>query len=311
MNKTVDGIQVEKPYEINGKMRALIVLSVLGVMGFLIYRNALSFLIVRVLQKHDSSHGLFVPFISGYLVWLKFEKIREARFEFALIPGTVMAGVGLLLYFLVGDRSEVAVPVFSFLLVAGGLLLGLFGKDVFKQLYIPLFFFATMIPVPKPIYSQVADWMRMVSTSGAVWVVQLFNFPIYREGFNVSIPNMDLFVDVNCSGIRFLIPYFVFGLTYAYVCKKTITSRVLVVLATIPISLISAVLRQFIVFLLAYYIPFTVEHLPHLLISWFVFITVLVVAIWMDRWLSKSVSRIDERRPGEINARESVVKGKA
>ena len=130
--------------------------------------------------------------------------------------------------------------------------------------------------------------MRMASTSGSVWVLHLFNFPIYREGFRVEIPNMNLFVDMNCSGIRYLIPYFVFGLAYAFVCKKTMKSRILVVLATIPLSLISAVLRQSIVFSSAYYIgPFTVEHLPHLLISWSVFIMVLGVAIWMDSWISK------------------------
>ena len=169
--------------------------------------------------------------------------------------------------------------------------MGLFGKDMFKDLGFPLFYLATMIPLPKPLYAQLTEGMRMATTSLSVWVLQLFHFPIYREGYNVSLPNMNLFVANSCSGIRYLIPYFVFGLAYAFVCKKTLKSRVLVVLAAIPISVIGGAIRQSLIFLSAHYIgPFMAEHRPHVMISWSVFVTVLVLAMALDRWAGKKLT---------------------
>lgn len=277
---------------ISGKTRVTILVTVLAILGLFLYREALSDLIASVLHREDASHGLCVPFISGYLIWLRLEKITKAKLGFDPVPGMVMTGAGLLLFFLLGDSKEIAVAAFSFLLVAAGLVVGLFGRNLFKELCFPLFFLVTMIPLPKPVYAQLTEWMRMATTAGAVWVVRFFPLSIYREGYHITLPNINLFVANACSGIRYLIPYFVFGLAYAFVCKKTIKSRILVVLATIPIAIGAGILRQSVIFLSAYYIsPVMAEHRPHVMISWSVFLTVLAGAIWLDQWISKSTGQ--------------------
>ena len=149
-----------------------------------------------------------------------------------------------------------------------------------------------MIPIPEHLYAQLTEWMRRAITSGSVSMLQAFQFPIHRAGYHISIPNTDLVVAEGCSGIRYLIPYFVFGLAYAFVCKKTMKSRIIVALATIPISIIGGVIRLSVIFLSAYYVgPFMAAHRPHIMISWSVFITVLMGAIWMDRRVSKGLRR--------------------
>lgn len=272
----------------NGKIRVFTLLMVLVGLGLLVYRESLSEVIASVLHREDASHGLCVPFISGYLIWLRLEKIKEAKPSFAIVPGMAMVGAGFLLFFLGRNNTEFALGALSFLLVTAGLVIGLLGRDLFKELRFPLFFLVAMIPLPKPLYAQLTEGMRMATTSLSVWVLQLFHFPIYRESYNVSLPNMKLFIANSCSGIRYLVPYFVFGLAYAFVCKKTLKSRVFVVLATIPISIIGGALRQSLIFLSAHYIgPFMAEHRPHVLISWSVFMTVLVGVMWMDRKISR------------------------
>jgi exosortase len=271
-------------------VRTLIALAAMVLLGLLVYRNVLYEVLVQVLSREDSSLGVCVPFIAGYLFWLKSQKIRQAQPMFAPIPGVLTTGAGLLLFFMVGESKGVAIPFVSFLLVVAGLVVGLFGRDVFRQMRFPLFFLATMIPISKPVYAWLTEWIRAVSATGSVWVLQLFGFPIYREIYHVSLPNINLFVGESCSGIRYLIPYFVFGLAYAFVCKKTLKSRALVVLATIPISFVGAILRQSVVFLAAYYIgPFTTEDRWHSPISWSVFMMVLVTAIGVDRGMSRWV----------------------
>lgn len=266
------------------KMRFLILIGLLAGLGGLVYGSILYDLFFSVIHREDSSHGICVPFIAGYLIWLKLAKIKETKAEFAPALGMMLAAPGMLLLFFL--------PSFSFLLVAGGLIIGLFGKDVFKELWFPFFFLSAMIPLPTPLYEQLTEWMRISTTWGSVSALQLFHFPIYRDGYNISLPNMNLFVANSCSGIRYLIPYFVFGLAYAFVCKNTMKSRVLVVLATIPMSILGGVLRQSIIFLSAYYIsPVMAEHRPHVMISWSVFVVVLTGAMGLDRRISRKLEK--------------------
>ena len=86
----------------------------------------------------------------------------------ALVPGGAMAAAGGVLFILGHSNEGFFLPVLSFLLIAAGLILILFGKDVFKEIGFPLFFLAAMIPLPEVVYIQIADWMHHASTWGSV-----------------------------------------------------------------------------------------------------------------------------------------------
>ena len=285
MNKRVDAVKVGEGPRVNGKVRIFILVTILLALGLSIYREALWELIVSVLQREGASHGIFVPIISAYLVWLRLEAIRRTPSEFALLPGAVLVGVGLAMRFIAYPGTGLLLPGVSFIWIACGLVKGLYGKALYKELRFPLLFLIAMIPLPEALYAALTEWMRMATTWGSVALLQVFHFPIHRAGYQITIPTLDLFISEGCSGIRYLIPYFVFGLPYAVVCKKTFISRTLAVLATIPIAIMAGVLRQTLIFLSATYIsPVMAEHRPHVMISWFVFVTVLWGVISADRW---------------------------
>jgi len=81
------------------KMRLLILLGLLAGLGGLVYASTLSDLFFSVIQREDSSHGICVPFIAGYLIWLKLAKIKETKAEFAPALGMMLAAPGMLLFF--------------------------------------------------------------------------------------------------------------------------------------------------------------------------------------------------------------------
>ena len=97
MNKTVNAMRVGERPGVNGKVRMLILVTVLGVLGLSIYREVLWEVISSVVHREYASHGICVPFISAYLVWLRTEKIRQTAFDYALLPGMVLVGAGFLL----------------------------------------------------------------------------------------------------------------------------------------------------------------------------------------------------------------------
>ena len=282
--------------------RVLIFLAVLIGLGVTIYGKPLYALSAAVLQRQGSSHGLFVPFISGYLIWLKLDKIKEVTPQIALLPGSVMAAAGGVIFILGHSSEGFSLPVLSFLLVAGGLILVLFGTEVFKQVSFPVFFLAAMIPLPQAVDRWIADWMAQTSTWGAVMLVRPMGVPLFREGFDIYLPDTHLYIAHGCSGIRYLLSYLVFGLAYAFRFKQSTTARALVVIGAVPLSIAGGVLRLTIIFFSAYYIgPIMVEHRPHVLLSWSVFTILLVGVIGVDRYVSRVGGRRSEvgRAEGE------------
>jgi hypothetical protein len=125
------------------RQRALIFVVILAALGLTVYVDPLRFLLIDVLQRKGSSHGLFVPFISGYLVWLKLDRIKGLTPQTALLPGGAVMMAGFALFYLGRSDTGYVLPVLSFLLVTGGVLLVLLGPEVFKEVSFPLFSSAT------------------------------------------------------------------------------------------------------------------------------------------------------------------------
>ena len=81
-----------------------------------------------------------------------------------------------------------------------------------------------------------------------------------------------------------MISYFVFGIAYAYIMKTGVTSRIVTVALTIPISHISSILRLAIIFMMTHYIgPYWSQPKPHIWLSWFVFFTILFGVMFLDQ----------------------------
>ena len=283
--KTIAGLNIAS---LGLKSRVLIFFSILIGLGVTLYGKPLYALSGAVLQRQGSSHGLFVPFIFAYLIWLKLDKIKGIRPQMALLPGVAMVAGGGILFMLGQSREGFSFPVLSFLLVAGGLILVLFGTEVFKQVAFPVFFLAAMIPLHQGVDTWIADRMAQSSTWGAVRLAKLMGVSLFREGLDIYLPDTHLYIAHGCSGIRYLLSYLVFGLAYAFRFKQSTAGRSLVLIGAVPLSIVGGMLRLTIIFTSAYYIgPIMVEHRPHVLLSWSVFTFLLVTVIAVDRYVSK------------------------
>ena len=273
-----------------GRGRLLVFLLILFGLGVTIYRPALLDLYSAVLHRQGSSHGIFIPFLAGYLLWLKFDIIKKLPPQTNWLAGVTVLLLGSILFFLSKNTGySLAFGILSFLCISGGSILLLFGSAMFKETAFPLFLLATMIPLPPKIYASIADWMREVSTSGSVMVTQALGVPLYREEFNVTLPERNLFVAKSCSGMRYLLSFFSFSLVYAALYKQSMLGRLIVVLGSFPLAILGGITRLATIFLATHYIsPVMAEPRPHILLSWAVFAIFLFGAIGLDQYLSKN-----------------------
>ena len=268
-------------------------LGILMILSLSIYQQCLSQLIASVIGRNDSSHGVFVPFIAAFFLWEQRSKIKKLAPEFALFPGSILVLCSLTILLVPENNFATMLSAVSFFIMAAGLALAFFGKKIFKELSPPLFFLMTMIPLPDPLYMQIAEWMRYINTDNAVFITQLFGIPFERSGYYLQFPDILLYVGVSCSGIRYLISYFVFGLAYAFFYKKSTVSRILVLASILPISIFASSVRLSVIFLAVHYIgAWTTDRIPHNFLSWSVFCFFLAAALWMDGKLSPYYERL-------------------
>jgi exosortase len=266
--------------------RILLLILLLGLIAATIYLDSLSAIFCEILGREDSSHGLFVPFISLYFLWHKRSHLRKEEKDWDFVAGLPVAAGGLLVLVLsrTSDRSHW--EGLSFAIVLSGLVICLFGKGVFKELWFAIAFLLCMIPVPDQLYACLTELIREATIGASTSVLAIMGVPIVREGVMIQLPNTLLHIDIGCSGIRYLLAYFVFGLAYAYLYRGKLSDRIFIVALTIPISLLASTLRLTTIAFLAYCVgPHMAEHRPHVLTSWLVFASVLVFFVGVDRWL--------------------------
>jgi len=263
--------------------RTLLVLLLSGVAGLLIYQNAIVRVLTEVLNRSDSSHGVFIVPLAAYFVWIARDRLKstDVGYSWGGVPLAILC-----LAFPLAKIGGFQIQFIAFIGFACSIVLLLLGKDMFKILAFPILFLITMTPLPQDLYEVLANISRTIAFGGSLKIISWLGIPHLRVGWDIELPNALLRVAVSCSGIRYLISFVVFGLAYAYLFRRSTWGKVLTVLATIPISLFASIGRLTIIFVMTYYVsPFWSQHRPHVILSWFVFFTVLFSSIFIDQWV--------------------------
>lgn len=176
------------------------------------------------------------------------------------------------------------------------------GKNLFKDVSFPVLFLIFMIPIPQKIYVYIGEMIREINLTGATWIMSKTNIPFLQKDLCIFLPNSTLSVNIGCSGIRYFLSYFVFGIVYAYIYRKWLIDRIFLIVLTIPISIFAGAIRLSTISFFAYYIsPRMAEHRPHVIISWAVFFIIGISSIMLDRfWIKRKFLNSKIRQKCEI-----------
>ena len=198
------------------------------------------------------SHGFIIPFVSGYLIWQKREKLskesaKKSWWGFFLIILSVLvhiAGTVLYIFSLSG---------FSIFLFIFGVTLFLFGKNITGLILFPLIYLILMFPLPMAVIESISFPMKMLVAKSSVEVVSLMGIPIVREGFYITIPTGSLLVGNPCSGLRSLIAFLALGAIFSYLSNISIIKKYLLFFLSVPIAILSNVIRTSLLILISHF----------------------------------------------------------
>jgi len=189
-------------------------------------------------------HGFLIPLVSAYWLWKERESFLGSEEQMSLLGigvlmlGTLMQVVAAILriYFL---------SAFSFVIVLGGLILILFGRQTFRSVLFPLFFLLLMIPLPLLVISEVTLKLKFFISELATMSLNGIGFTSHREGSYIVLPHAYLLVGDPCSGLRSFLSFLCLGFVFAYGKSLNTLGKILIVCAGLPLAIGSNLLRVF------------------------------------------------------------------
>jgi exosortase D (VPLPA-CTERM-specific) len=251
---------------------------VIVLLGYL-YLDSLAFLFGYWIGSEDYSHGMFVPVISLFLIWQARHRIAVAGIENSWW-GLAVISAGLFLYWIGEFATLYVLQHVSLWMVIVGLVIALIGVHGARAIAFPLSYLLTSIPLPVFLYASLSSQLQLWSSALGVGCLQLVGVTAFRDGNVIDLGPVQLQVVEACSGIRYLLPLTSLALLCAYFFKDRVWKRVVIVLSSIPISILVNGFRiGMIGVLIEWYGQGAAEGFYHLFEGWVLFMASLGLLI--------------------------------
>ncbi len=221
-------------------------LSAVGVVFIALFWDAWGVLLQRWASDPDYTHGFLVPVVSGYLLWRRRGMLQAANFSSswtAIVVGVaclVLAGgiraASLLLFARVLDPAAIVPTVFGLVLILG-------GWGAFRWAWPAALFLVFMLPLPGVVSTLLSHPLQRAATVASTLVLQTFGIPAIVEGNVIALRDGQLEVVQACSGLKMMSLFVAVCVAAAFIMRRPLLDRFLVVISAPVNALIANILR--------------------------------------------------------------------
>ncbi len=191
-----------------------------------LYANVLAKLGFDWWTDENYSHGLLVPFVVGFIVWLEFDQLKQAAEKPSVLLGFLLISFAFLM--LLGGTlgAELFTQRISLIVMLAGIVVYFFGARILTALVAPFLLLLLAVPIPQIIFNKIAFPLQIQASQAAVWGIRLFELPTVRKGNVIELlPRgatqiVALEVVEACSGIRSLMTLVTLALVLAYFTRS-------------------------------------------------------------------------------------------
>lgn len=274
------------------------------------------------------SHGLIVPFLIGYIVWLEFEDLQRAAGKTSVLSGGIIIALAFLMLLAGTLGAELFTQRFSLVVMLAGIVVYFFGAKILRNLIVPFALLLLSIPIPQILFNKIAFPLQLQASQMAVWGIRLFEIPVTRKGNVIELlpqgaaQTVALEVVEACSGIRSLMTLVTLALVLAYFTKEKrerisenylaflkdfdFWRTIILMLSAVPIAIVTNAARVSATAILTYYYgKRATEGFWHDISGWLVFIVALVLLFALNRILKRIQNSKFKIQDSEFDVRDS------
>ncbi|MEJ7619153.1 MAG: exosortase [Pyrinomonadaceae bacterium] len=284
-----------------------------------LYFNVLSKLGLDWWEDENYSHGLLVPFVIGYILWVNREDLARApKMPSFLLGAAAILGALVALWAGIAG-AELFVQRMSFLLLLAGIVVYFAGLRVLGLMLVPFALLFLAVPIPDIVLNKVTFPLQLFASRCAVWAMRLFEIPVLREGNIIELMPLNstqtkkLEVVEACSGIRSLMTLVTLAVVFAYFTGpredqstqnrglwSKVTSRnfwraAIIIVSAVPIAILTNAMRVSATGILArYYGTQIADGFFHSFSGWVMYVAALVL-LFAVGWMIDVAIKITHR----------------
>ena len=266
--------------------------------------------------NEDYSYGYLIPLISAYLLWEQRKELPSIpiRISWRLLP-FVLVSILVAVYGILGSSGNIAMPItpIAFILIFAFC----FGEKAARRLILPLGMLIFMVPIPAVLERTIGVFLKAVSSKLGGELIRLTGNTVHVSGNIIDLGVTQLQVVDACSGLRYIFPLLALGILYAHFFEREVWKKIVCVLATLPIAVLTNALRVGLTGILIPYFGVEVaQGFFHDFSGWVIFLVAFAFLFLLGRLLRLLKPRAaaqagEEAEPAGPAARSGIAKAVA
>lgn len=206
------------------------------------FYDGIASMIQQWINQEEYGHGFFLPIIAIFMVWQKRFELQKMIFTGSYL-GAGLVALGLFLSVL-GELATIFVIIqYGFIITLCGLILSLVGIYPFKYFIFPLILLFFMVPLPNFLYNNLSAELQLISSKVGVFLIRLFDIPVFLQGNVIDLGKFKLQVVEACSGLRYLFPLTALAFVIVYFYRASLFFKLIIFLSSMPITILMNSLR--------------------------------------------------------------------
>jgi exosortase len=276
-----------------------------------IFHRALFFVVRSSISVDQYSHILLVVPVSAFLLYLTRRKVLA---DVAYWPPAGVLFLMLVAGFAYAARHSSALSpsgylslsILFFAACCISAFVFCYGVQAFRSAMFPLLFLLLMVPLPDSLLSRVIAMLQNGSAVATGMLYSAAHIPYVRHGVIFILPKIDIYIAEECSGIRSTMVLLLCSLVLGHLYLKSFWTKLLLVLAVLPITVAKNGLRIFVLSTLGMYVDpsFLSGRLHHQ--GGFIFFGLAFALMFLLIWLFRKLG-LDPGTGDSSPARQSAV----
>jgi len=249
------------------------------------YFPVFQILVKKWVSSEEYSHAFLTIPIIIYMVWKKRSYLAERQAQYSPF-GLFIVVLAMPAYYFTMLTQVHTIMSLSMFLTVFGVLIYLAGVNSVKELFTPLLLFLILIPIPEQLYINLTFPLQLKVSQASEIIIRIFGVPLLREGNIMNIPEKSFEVVEACSGLRSIITLLTLSFIMGYFMLKKNSSKVILIIASIPTAIVVNIVRVTVMILLFYFFRIDLaEGTLHNVIGLMVFAIGLITLLLLQKVL--------------------------
>ena len=232
-----------------GLSRPRLTAAFLWTLSLIVFWQPLRALLSLAIHDERSTHILIIPIITAGLVYLRRRRIfQETRFcpwigASLLVISTACWYVFRSQFALLETVDQLSGAALLVFLTWIGIFVFCFGITTLRLAAFPLSFLLLMVPLPAVVSQGAVSVLQAGSAETSYTLFRLIGLPAVRNGFQFSLPGVDIEVAKECSGIRSALSLFIVSMLVGHLFLQVWWKRAILTLCSLPIAIFKNAVR--------------------------------------------------------------------